>query len=280
MSESSDKIFKRMERPLVSIITVTYNAKDFLEETFRSVWSQTYPHIEYIVVDGASTDGTRELIEANRDKIARWVSEPDKGLYDAMNKGIRMAKGELIGIVNASDYFEPDTVETVVQAFMEHPGIGIFHGNVNMLNDDGSFFKLKKPRSNDLSAGMCYYHPTCFVARSVYGQLGGYDLAFRYSADYDFLLRCQVADIPFLYIDKVLSNFRRGGVSTTSKQTGMQEARDILVKNGFPTDYADKMLRLWEHKNRKDLRLQKAYNIMKKILPASWLNQLASVVRG
>ena len=269
-----------MEQPLVSIITVTYNAKDFLEETFRSVWSQTYPHIEYSVVDGASTDGTRELIEANRDKIARWVSEPDKGLYDAMNKGIRMAKGELIGIVNASDYFEPDTVGTVVQAFMEHPEVGIFHGNVNMLNEDGSFFKLKKPRSNDLAGGMCYYHPTCFVARSVYEQLGGYDLAFRYSADYDFLLRCQVADIPFLYIDKVLSNFRRGGVSTTSKQTGMRESRDILVKNGFPTDYADRMLRLWERKNRKDLLLQNAYNIMKKILPTSWLNQLASVIRG
>ena len=269
-----------MEQPLVSIITVTFNAKDFLEETFRSVWSQTYPNIEYIVVDGASTDGTRELIEANQDKIARWVSEPDKGLYDAMNKGIRMATGELIGIVNASDYFGKDTVEAVVQVYLAHPETGILHGNVNMLNEDGSFFKLKKPQSDDLTKGMCFYHPTCFVARKVYDKLGGFDLAFRYSADYDFLLRCQVAGIPFIYIDKVLSNFRRGGVSTTSKQAAMQEARDILVKNGFSTDYADKMLRLWERKNRKDLFLQSGYNWLKKILPTSWLNQLASVVRG
>ncbi len=268
------------QHPQVSVITVTYNAKDFLPETFRSVWAQTWSDIEYIVVDGASTDGTKEMIEAHQDKIAQWVSEPDRGLYDAMNKGIRMAHGELIGIVNASDYFEPDTVETVVRAWQSHPEAGLFHGNVNMLNEDGSLFKLKKPRTNDLSQGMCIYHPTCFVARRVYEQLGAFDLRYRYSADYDFVLRCQVNGIPFHYMDKVLSNFRRGGVSTTAKQKGMEEARDILVKNGFSREYADGMLRIWEKKHRKDLCLQRGYHFLKKILPAAWLNALAGKIHG
>ena len=103
------------KKPLVSVITVTYNAKSYLEQTIQSVFAQTYPHIEYIIIDGASTDGTLDIIKRHEKKIAFWVSEKDNGIYDAMNKGIRAANGELIGIINASDYYEPDTISEVVK---------------------------------------------------------------------------------------------------------------------------------------------------------------------
>ncbi|MDV7391601.1 glycosyltransferase, partial [Arthrospira platensis SPKY1] len=105
-----------MEKPSVSIITVVYNACDLLQGTMASVFEQSWPHIEYIVVDGGSTDGTTELIRAQAGRISRWVSEPDKGLYDAMNKGLRMATGDFVWFLNAGDrLFTPDTVERVME---------------------------------------------------------------------------------------------------------------------------------------------------------------------
>ena len=121
-----------MSNPLVSIITVTYNAEKYLEQTIKSVISQSYKNIEYIIIDGMSSDGTVDIIKRYQKYIAHFSSEPDKGIYDAMNKGIKKANGELIGIINSSDFYEPDAVETVVSAYLQNKGAGIFHGNINM----------------------------------------------------------------------------------------------------------------------------------------------------
>ena len=187
-----------MKQPLISIITVTRNAEKYLEKTIQSVLAQTYQNIEYLIIGGNSTDGTIEIITnyelriTNTLKYFRFVSENDNGLYDAMNKGIRMAKGDLIGMVNAGDFYEPNAVETVVSTYLQHKDTGILYGNINMLNEDGSFFKLKKSDTNleKLYKGMSLYHPTFFVAKSVYEKHGLYDLQYKIASDFDFVIRC------------------------------------------------------------------------------------------
>ena len=124
--------------PLISIITVSYNAVKTIEDTILSVINQTYPNIEYIIIDGGSTDGTLDIIKKYQDKITYWVSEPDKGIYDAMNKGIAKANGELIGIINADDWYELDAVQNVVLEF-NNTRPAIYHGGLNIVKASSYF---------------------------------------------------------------------------------------------------------------------------------------------
>jgi glycosyltransferase involved in cell wall biosynthesis len=269
-----------MNSPLVSIITVTYNAIENLEQTMQSVFSQTYPHIEYLIVDGLSSDGTVQLIRKYESKLSFWVSEKDNGIYDAMNKGINLSKGELIGMINASDYYEPKAVEWAVEAYLENKEAGILHGNINMLNKDGSFFKLKKPNTNltELYKGISLFHSTFFVRASTYKEKGLYDTQFKISADFDFALRCHLEGVKFYYIDKIIANFRLGGFSSSKDVNGMYESRDILLKNGFSPDIANSVFQEWKKLRRKESFLTTAYKLLGKILPRQVLNRLANYV--
>ncbi len=271
-------------QPLVSIITVTYNAKKYIEQTILGVLDQTYPNIEYIIIDGCSTDGTVTLITTYESRIKNtlkrfiFVSEKDNGLYDAMNKGICMAQGELVGMVNASDFYEPDTVETVVAAYLKRQDAGIFHGNVNMLNEDGSFFKIKKPNTNleELYKGMSLQHPTFFVAKPIYDKYGLYDLRYKIAADFDFAIRCHLAGVKFFYIDSILSNFRKGGVSSKREKVAQQECKNVLVQNGYPETVVNAVGKEWERLRRKNNVYAALYKILKYILPESIINKIAA----
>jgi glycosyltransferase involved in cell wall biosynthesis len=267
-----------MNNPLVSIITVTYNALENLEQTMQSVFSQTYPHIEYLIVDGLSNDGTVQMIKKYESKLSLWVSENDNGIYDAMNKGISRAKGELIGMINAGDYYEPEAVKSVVEIYLKNKETGIFHGNINMLNKDGSFFKLKKPNTDltELYKGISLFHSTFFVPASIYKEKGLYDIRFKVSADFDFALRCYLGGVKFYYIDKVIANFRLGGFSSSEGVGGMYESQDILLKNGFSSDVVNSVLQEWKKMQRKKKILTTGYNLLKKILPHSVLNKLSN----
>lgn len=269
-----------MDTPLVSIITVTFNAKDYLEQTIQSVLAQTYTPIEYIIIDGGSTDGTIDIIKRYSNHLSYWVSEPDKGIYDAMNKGISYTKGELVGIVNASDFYEPDTVERVVAASNQNPQAGIFHGNINMLNEDGSLFKVKLPNTDlqQLAKGFGLYHPTFFVRKSVYDTMGKYDTTFRLAADYDFALRCWKNDIVFCYINRILSNFRVGGATNKRRLLGLEESKKALLQNGIPPTEAERTYTLWVHDMHKDIRLRRIYDILRKILPQKWIYTISRYV--
>lgn len=263
---------------VVSIITVTFNAASFIEQTIQSVIHQTYKNVEYIIVDGGSNDGTVDIIRQYEDHISKWVSEPDKGLYDAMNKGIRMATGQLIGIVNASDFFNPDTVSIMVDAARKNPDVGIFHGDINMLNEDGSFFKRKSP-DPDLSQhykGMKVYHPTMFVRKDVYQTLGVYDIQYRISADFDFILRCALANVKFHYIPEVISNFRVGGVSSVRQNAAMEECAHSLSNNGYSAEIVASLLGQWRRKARKDALNKRCYDVLRKLLPARIVDFMAA----
>lgn len=216
-------------KKLVSIITVSYNAAKTIEQTILSVINQTYDTIEYIIIDGGSTDGTVDIIKKYEDQITYWVSEPDKGIYDAMNKGIAHAKGDIIGIINSDDWYELDAVEQVVKHYKE--GEIVYHGGLKNYQEDGKTFVTPAPDSVErLKRGMVVNHPSMFVNREVYERYGAFSLDYRIAADWDFTLKVYMQGVTFLKIDKILSNFRLGGVSGALSQKHLKELH-LIRKN-------------------------------------------------
>jgi glycosyltransferase involved in cell wall biosynthesis len=205
------------QRPLVSIITVVYNGAATLERTIQSVLGQTYDNIEYIVVDGGSSDGTLDLVRRYEDRLDLWVSERDKGIYDAMNKGVALATGEWVALINADDWYEPDTVARVVEAVKDRPAINIVHGDIWIHYPNGHR-KVKHARQSGFLLKyweMVLNHPTFFVRRSYY-QGRPFDAGLRVSGDHKWTLAAWLHDPKqFLYLPVVLANFTAGGASMT-----------------------------------------------------------------
>ncbi|WP_421828617.1 glycosyltransferase family 2 protein [Larkinella sp.] len=199
--------------PLVSVITVCYNSQKHIEQTIQSVVNQTYAPIEYILIDGKSTDRTVAIIEQYArhfpDRI-KFVSEPDSGIYNAMNKGIRRATGELIGIINSDDWYETDAVERVVQAYQQF-GPAVYHGIQRTFLDEQEAF-LIQTHASQLPKGNIE-HPTCFVPAAFYQTDGLFSEQYRYVSDYELMLRLAANQRPFIPLNAVLSNFRQGGAS-------------------------------------------------------------------
>lgn len=201
--------------PLVSIVTVVYNGVKDLQQTIDSVVNQTYKNIEYIVIDGGSNDGTVELIKANEKHIDYWVSEPDNGLYDAMNKGIIKASGEIVGIINSDDWYELNAIECVVKSYLKHSDKTIFHANRFDVLPDGSKreYKFNASAFKFKYFNMTYSHPSMFITKTEY-QKHLYSTELKTFSDYQFILE-SFLDNPdtFFHIDKSLVNFRLGGMS-------------------------------------------------------------------
>lgn len=201
--------------PLISIITVVYNGEKYLQQTIDSVYNQTYKTIEYIIIDGGSTDNTLDIIKQNETKIAKWVSEPDKGLYDAMNKGVKMASGVLIGTINSDDWYELNTVQLVVNEYLKTPSKTIFHGYRYDIfeNGDKQVYKFNNSSFRFKYFSMTYSHPSMFISKELY-KANSYNIKLKLYADYQFVLTAFLKDsTQFVYIDKPLVNFRLGGVS-------------------------------------------------------------------
>lgn len=217
---------------LVTILTPCYNSEKTIEKTLQCIENQTYPNIEYIIIDGDSTDGTQKIIEQHQSRLPKQfklISEKDHGIYDAMNKGIRQAKGQLIGIVNSDDWYEPDTVEQVVRAYQGNEYEVIYGMQRTYLNgkERATFIY-----HHDFLPQQMITHPTCFVTRAVYEHFGVFDLQYKSAADYDFMLRLyQTGKVTFTPVMRVLSNFQLGGMS--SSQTGVQENLKVRYKYGY-----------------------------------------------
>lgn len=222
----------KMQEMLVSILTPCYNSAETIENTLRCVEQQTYQNIEYIIIDGGSTDGTLEIIKRHRDRLPRrfqLVSEKDNGIYDAMNKGVRLAKGQLIGIVNSDDWYENDTVEQVVNRYQGNPYEVIYGMQRNYLNGKEKAVLLYH---HDFLPEQMITHPTCFVTKAAYDDLGMFDLQYCSAADYDLMLRFwESKRVVFTPVMRVLSNFRLGGMS--GSQVGVRENAAIRYKRGY-----------------------------------------------
>jgi len=206
-----------IEAPLVSIVTVVYNGAATLERTLQSVLGQTYGNIEYIVVDGGSTDGTLDLLGRYADRLDLWVSEKDKGIYDAMNKGVALCTGEWVALINADDWYEPDTVARVIAAAKGRTDINIVHGDIWIHYPNGHR-KLKRAKRNGFLLKyweMVLNHPSFFVRRSYY-QGRPFDATLRVSGDHKWTLAAWMSSqAQFLYLPEPLANFTAGGASMT-----------------------------------------------------------------
>lgn len=203
------------ESILISVITVVFNGEEHLQQTIDSISNQTYKNIEYIIVDGGSTDGTLDIIKKNQHVIDLYVSEKDDGLYDAMNKGISMAKGEIIGMINSDDWYEHNTLEIVKNAYVKFPEKKIFHSDKRCIELNGKSH-IKKARLSPFLLkyhAMTLNHPTMFVHRDIYKTIK-YNTKLKSLSDYQFTLQSFLHNPEiFHYIPVVLANFRLGGIS-------------------------------------------------------------------
>ena len=205
--------------------------------------SQDYANIEYIIVDGQSTDNTLSIINKLKDERTTVISEKDNGIYDAMNKGISRATGEITGIINADDYYLPGALKTVANTFLE-TNADIVYGNLRKIKEiSGEVFEQTlKPDLSLMPKTMGIFHPATFVKKSVYEKIGLFNTKYRLAADYDFLLRAYKQQFKFEYIDAGLAAFRVGGASNLSCDS-YKEAIEIL--SSHKSEYVDEMRQLY-----------------------------------
>jgi glycosyltransferase involved in cell wall biosynthesis len=223
----------KVEKSFISIITVCHNSEKTIRKTIESVLAQTYTHVEYIIIDNASTDRTMEIVKHYMPKFKgrmRWISEPDQGMYDAMNKGITLAAGELIGILNADDWYEVDSIKKVLGAYRQY-GDAVYYGILRYIENEKELM-LKTTNYQFLDREMLP-HPTCFIPKKIYQKYGGYTLQYPITADYELLARYSSQGVRFVQIDDVLTNFRTGGITTTQEMRSAIETLQIRYHYGF-----------------------------------------------
>ena len=229
----------------ISIITVVWNNKGTIKDVIDSVLNQTYKNIEYIIIDGASTDGTIEVVQSYGDKITKFVSEPDKGLYDAMNKGIKLATGDVIGILNSDDfYIDEFVIEKVVKVFEEKDVDSLFADLVYVKPDNVKktvrHYDSSKFHPEKFAYGWMPAHPTFFVKRSVYEKYGLFKTDYKIAADYELLVRFLYKyNLKYFYLQEVIIKMRMGGMSTSGLKSNWilnQEIIRACSENGISTN--------------------------------------------
>jgi len=217
----------------VSIITSVYNNKETIEDAINSVLSQSYKNIEYIVVDGGSRDGTLDVIEKYKDKICTFISEPDKGIYDGLNKGVALATGDVVAFLHSDDiYASNDIIKEIVAEFISSGADGVYGDLVYTPKEDTSkvlrYWKSKKFNISLLKQGWMPAHPTLFLKKSVYDAHGKFDLSFKIAGDYDFMLRVLSAGIKVSYLPQVFYKMRVGGESNKSLKNIILKSKEDL----------------------------------------------------
>lgn len=219
----------------ISIITISYNSERTIERTILSVLGQDYPALEYIIVDGASKDGTMDIVNRYADRIAQIHSEPDKGISDAFNKGIRYATGEIIGFVNSDDILREGALKSVDTNMKED--IDILYGNVIRRDEINGWEYIEKPKAATLGEVSLYYdmtilHPAAFIRASAYHRFGHYLETLKCTMDRELLLRMYKGGAKFRYIDETYSEFSAGGVSTKNTHRTINELHEVSIAYG------------------------------------------------
>ena len=208
-----------------------------MTESIKSVLSQDYGDFEYIIIDGGSTDGTLEIIKnfAAEDDRIRWISEPDDGISDAFNKGLALATGDVVGILNSDDTYSPGALGIVAQAYLSNPGADVFHGEMIRFQDETPLFLLKPGKvGENIWYEMPLNHPATFVTRRAYTLVGGFDVGLQVAMDYELVLRLYRSGYRFQYIDRVLANMRYGGASDERFLAARREVLAVTVAAGYP----------------------------------------------
>lgn len=217
-------------KPLVSIITVVYNGVKTLEKTIQSVLNQTFQNIEYIIVDGNSKDGTIDIIRKYEKQISYWISEPDNGIYDAMNKGIKLAHGQYIVMLNSGDTYDSIAIEKAAEEMKKNKfSVDVYYGMMRIMSENNKILWIYGYTHNFLSSTMIA-HPTCLVKKQVYEQFQ-YDENYKSAADYDFFLRLNKNGFSFNFLEIIFGNYLLGGMSDS--YLGYKETLKIKYKYGL-----------------------------------------------
>lgn len=217
--------------PKISIITVVFNSKNYIEDTIKNILSQTYKNIEYIIIDGKSTDGTVEIIKSYQDEISLWISEPDKGLYDAMNKGIRLATGDYILFINSGDkLFDITTIEQV----FSKPIADVYYGDTVIINTNDQEIGLRRLRPPEklsfksFRKGMLVCHQSFIARREL---VPNFNLNYRFAADYDWTIQILKNSQLIINTSLIISKFLEGGQTSRTVYKGLLERFMIMKKH-------------------------------------------------
>lgn len=223
-----------MGHPKISIVTACYNSRSTIEETILSVVNQAYDNLEYIIIDGGSTDGTMDIVDKYIDKIDIVVSEPDHGISDAFNKGIERATGEIIGLVNSDDLMAKGALKVLAANYL--PEIDVYRGDMIIGNVDRSRQYVSHPTMkfpiDKRIREVC--HQSTFVKKEAYQKWGTYRVGFRYMMDADLLYRFYASGAKFYYINEILAYYQLGGRTSDSWSNKLGEFRTMLLLNGCP----------------------------------------------
>lgn len=225
---------------MFTIITISFNSENTIKRTINSILCQRCKDYEYIIIDGASKDRTVDIIKSYEGKFEgrmRWISEPDKGIYNAMNKGIRMAKGDIIGIVNSDDWLEIDSLEILNNVLQKDPenkkkiltGEMLFHYEDGTTQHYHTSYEKYEFFSKRYRMGL--NHPATFVPKSVYNKIGLYDESFKLYADANFIINCYNANIGVIFINKILSNMSDGGASNSRSMNMIKDSLLMIKKH-------------------------------------------------
>ncbi|GHN02860.1 glycosyl transferase [Cytophagales bacterium WSM2-2] len=229
----------------ISLLTVSFNSAATIEDTIKSVRSQDYKDVEYIVVDGNSKDDTVNILRANEGVITKWISEPDKGIYDAMNKAVQMATGEVVGIINSDDFYRDNSIiAQVMQAFAD-PTVDAVFGDLIFVDPKNLSSVVRKYSSahwkpEKFAWGFMPAHPTFFVRRKYYKQFGLFKTDYRIAADYELLIRFLfVHRLRYKYLPLIMVVMRKGGVSSRNFMSNIILNNEIMRgcrENGIYTN--------------------------------------------
>ncbi len=257
------------DRPLVSVVTVVYNGEKQIEATLQSIFSQTYQNIESVIIDGGSSDHTLEIIKKYQNNISFWLSEPDRGIAHAWNKGLERCSGDIVGILNVGDSYHPEAIRLAVEEFQKNQDVGFVFGDMLVCNEKGKpRYKIKGNINylENIDYEMAFVpHPTVFVKRSIYETEGLYDESYQLAMDYEFLLRITKRGIVGRYIPDILTTMSLGGASDQKYRQCYKEMMQISVAHGY---------------NKKLALVRYYYNFMKTFLRKRMENvRLSSVIK-
>lgn len=243
--------------PLFTIVTVVRNGSTTLQKCINSIKAQTFQDFEYLIIDGASSDGTIDLIRDNSDVVSFAMSEEDQGLYFAMNKGLKQARGKYVGILNADDIYFPNTLDLVQEAFRKDSNSDVIYGAMSYFNQPDRAHFI---HSDELPNRMIF-HPTCFVSIETYKRIGDFDTKYQVAADYEFIMRCFKAGENFLGLKHALAIFSDGGASARLRLRSILETSEIQARYNSESKF---------HRYKKLLRM----------LVATYLRALLGKARG
>ncbi len=271
----------------VSIITVTYNSEKFLADCIESVKKQTYGNIEHIIVDGKSTDGTLRIINKYSNSISSWISEPDRGIYDAINKGMRMATGDIIGVLNSDDMLASADVIMDIVAYFDQSDVEAIYGDLAFVHPENSqkllrYWKGSPYKRSRFKYGWMPAHPTFYIRKELVSKFGEYENHYITAADYEFMARYLFSNkVKAAYLQKLIVKMRTGGASNSSVYKRLRaNRRDYLAmkKNNIPFAFVVSILkplskipqfrRAWGHKIINRDSFERYYSISVSFFPA------------